>query len=209
MRFKEFRLRTLGIMAVAMGMIWYLSGCGGGGGLTDGGMGSLAQNLAQGWALVESGSYSDAITKFNNVLAGEPTAIMEADARTGLGWTYARQGEISTAISHFERASNINNDANVGLAGCYLARGNATDYAQAIALLMYIEEHGGGISLYASPHTGVAPAELYAVLGYCYFLDGDSDKAELNINKALTLDANNESVQDIQDALKALGLSFD
>ncbi|MDP7421999.1 MAG: tetratricopeptide repeat protein [bacterium] len=209
MRFGSIRLRGLLLITGTLGIIWYISGCGGGGGLSDGGMGSLAQNLAQGWALMESGSYSDSITKFNNVLSGSPTAIMEADARTGLGWAYAKQGSISTAISHFERASNVNNDANVGLAGCYLARGNATDYSQAIALLNFIDQNGGGISLYSSPHTGVAPAELYAVLGYCHFLDGDEDKAKQYVEEAKKLDAYNESVLDIEDALKALGLSFD
>ncbi len=203
------RFRALVIILTGVGLIGYIVGCGGGGGLNDGGMGSLTQNLAQGWALVESGSYADAITRFNNVLGGGPDPVMQADAETGLGWAYARQGEITTAISYFERSANINIDANVGLAGCYLARGRETDYSQAIALLNHIEQHGGGIQLYASPHTGVAPSELYAVLGYCYFLDGDEVNAEKYIEKAKELDPYNESVQDIEDALVALGLDLD
>lgn len=202
------QLRITVFMGTLIIILWSLAGCGGSTGLLEGDNGSLTAHLARGWDYFLKESYTEAVQQFELVLTAGPGGSIEAAAETGIGWSHARQNNIDTAIDYFAQAATVNTDAAVGLAGCYLARGYQADYARILALLNHIEENASGLELYTSPYTGVAPADLLAILGYCYFLDGDNLKARQYVLQAVNLDGNNETVLDIMEALKSLGLEF-
>jgi len=188
----------------------FLYGCRGGGGGIGGESSvlSIDQNIMRGWDHISSGNYSEAISSFELALKYATDAKQQTEARTGLGWAYAKRGEIDTAITHLEKVKNLNNDANVGLAGCYLARGNEKDYQNVISLIKHIDEYGGGIDHYNSAYTGVSNAELHAILAYCYYVINDTENSKKEIERAKELDPNNDSVKDIESALNALGLTL-
>jgi tetratricopeptide (TPR) repeat protein len=198
---------------IFFGLIFLISvnilGCGNGGGIgNDESIGSVTQNLNEGWVAIEQGYPDNAITKFTNALNFSDDATTDVAAKTGLAWAYAKKGDLNEAIEYFLKVQNRNNDANVGLAGAYLARGNTDDFSKAVTLLEHIEQYGGGLDNYASPHTGVSNAEAYAMLAYCCYLDGNEEKAKLYIKSARTIDINNDSVVNITQTLEILGLEI-
>lgn len=202
-------MRTLVISAMIILLSSTMIGCGNGGGIgNDESIGSVTKNINDGWDSLENGNYDNALTKFTNALSFAEDMSLKVTAKTGLAWAHAKKGELEKAIEVFEQIQNRNNDANVGLAGAYLARGNPDDFDKAIQLLEHIEVNGGGLTNYASPHTGVSNAEAYAMLSYCYFLDNNEEKAKLYIKKARTLDINNDSVINITETLEVLGMEI-
>ncbi|PKK92098.1 MAG: hypothetical protein CVV64_01380 [Candidatus Wallbacteria bacterium HGW-Wallbacteria-1] len=184
-------------------------GCGNGGGVgNDESIGSVSANINDGWDSLEAGNFDNAVTKFTNALSFAEDNSLKTSAKTGLAWSYAKKGDLTNAISTFEDVKNLNNDANIGLAGAYLARGNPEDFEKAIQLLEHIESYGGGLTTYSSVHTGVSNAEAYAILAYCHYLNGNEEKAKLNIKTAAQLDPNNDSVKNITETLEILGLTI-
>jgi len=184
-------------------------GCGNGGGVgNDESIGSVTQNINDGWDSIDAGSYDTAVTKFTNALSFSEDESSKTSAKTGLAWAYAKKGDLDKAIDTFEDITNLNNDANIGLAGAYLARGNPEDFGKAIQLLEHIENYGGGLTSYSSVHTGVSNAEAYSILAYCYYLNGNESQAIANIKTAADLDPNNDSVKNITETLEILGLKI-
>lgn len=203
------KMRQLAVFGLIFLISVNLLGCGNGGGIgNDESIGSVTQNLNEGWTSIEQGNPDNAITKFTNALNFSDDATNQVSAKTGLGWAYAKKGDLDEAIDYFLKVQNRNNDANVGLAGAYLARGNTDDFSKAVTLLEHIDQYGGGLKNYASPHTGVSNAEAYAMLAYCYYLDGNEDKSKLNIKNAQDIDSNNDSVVNISQTLEILGLEI-
>ena len=90
------------------------TGCtstGGGGGNETAG-----QLISEGWGQYLAGSYSGAVSKFNQALTLDGTAV---DAYNGLGWSYAKLDQIASSVSKFDAGlsrDGVNNEMRAGLA---------------------------------------------------------------------------------------------
>jgi tetratricopeptide (TPR) repeat protein len=110
--------------AVAMLAAVLVIGCGGDNGT---GGGTNAKQLAiEGWNLFVTGEYSAAIDKFSqaDALGGDVGTLQSV--YNGLGWSYARLGDLDMARDDFIRVSDelaihTNIDTNAGLSIVYLA----------------------------------------------------------------------------------------
>lgn len=201
--------KTLLILMVFAVVI--LTGCEGTGGAVgfDGNVvGTASANNSLGWEHFDSGNYDMAITAFQTALNQNPTNTQETVANTGIGWAYAKKGDVANSITNFSKVQNTNNDANIGLGGAYLARGQQGDFEKIITLYEWIDVSGGGLKNYASSHTGVTAGEALAVLAYAEYISGDSAKAKTRMNEAIAIEPNNDGVNDIKAVLTNLGLTL-
>lgn len=173
-----------GMAFIAMAAI--LSGCGGGrlgsDGLTP--TGNVGDYLASGWDKFDKGQYSTSINEFNAALERQPNEKQMAEAKMGLGWSYARRDGIQKGQRYFEESQNQFADAKMGLAGAYFSNANREDYLRAIDLLERI-----GLSsvdfCYVSLHkVGVTNAEAHALIGILYYFTGNDGAAQAHLEEA-------------------------
>jgi tetratricopeptide (TPR) repeat protein len=108
---------AIAILAAGLGL-----GCGSEGG---GGGGNADQLASEGWDLFVTGEYNSAISKFQQAVGLDED--LEA-GWNGLGWTYARVGNLeaadSTFLEVFRRVGNAGPDTYSGLAIVSLALKN-------------------------------------------------------------------------------------
>ncbi len=127
------RARGAGLLRSAA-LLMALAGCGDGGTNTPGPSGEIT--LDDAWSVFEVGEYSDAVILFYEILAREPSSLL---AESGLGWSFAFQGELDSAATHFAVAAAGSSDAETyaGYAAVLLAVGNregAIEMAEAALL---------------------------------------------------------------------------
>lgn len=144
-----------------------------------------------GWEYISKGQYDSAIKYFNDVLAASPTEGEKAEANNGIGWAKAHNGKLKDGMKWFQLASDLNNDAKVGLAAAYIQEGSLSDLEEVINLL-YIQLGNSKPNFTYTPGraTGVSNAEVHAMLGYAFSATGDKEKADEQLNYAKELQPN-------------------
>ena len=67
--------------------------------------------LDDAWSEFEKGDYEQAVVLFHEILASDSSS---KEAESGLGWSFAFQGEIDSAATHFAVAATGGTDAEIG-----------------------------------------------------------------------------------------------
>lgn len=136
---KKIRLITLLLAAVA---VMVFSGCFGGGGIGDyEETADIYKNNIEGWNSFHNNELEKAEVLFYRMLAADSTDDVAKEACIGLGWCYARQGDMDQAISFFRQSKSSDTDVHVGMAGCLVKKGGDENLKEA---LEHLKSIGGG-----------------------------------------------------------------
>lgn len=159
--------------------------------------------LSSGWSDFEYGAYASAINKFNEVLLRSNLTDGErAEANTGLGWSLTKANGVSAGRTYFARASDINNDAKIGLAAANIQAG---DYNSAEHLLEILGVNDLSYEFSSNYPIGISSAEAHAMLALAYFMNGNRSGAKDQINAATASDLSaDSSVRQIRQTLITL-----
>lgn len=177
---------------------------------------TAAQYLAQGWTSFNAGSYSAAMSDFNNAIAKDAAL---ADAHNGKGWCQGILGSPAAALATYRTGlshSGSNNEIKSGMAFSY-----STLDSSAQAINLALEVHNTD-SLWQFPHTYRASRdnqlnyrEIRLLLCQNYFKRAIFDSSYLWVQKlptGLCLDSASLTTPDGQAALQAeierLGTQF-
>lgn len=145
--------------------------------------------IRQGWSYVDNGSYDSAIVQFNKALTDGPSEQEAAEANNGIGWAKARKASLKSGMTFFAKASELSNDAKVGLAGAYLQQASQDDMRQVIDILANQLGEGKPFFTYEPEfNTGVSNAEVHAMLAYAYAATNDIEHATEQLNYAKELE---------------------
>ncbi len=181
------RRRFLFGVLIALPVMIFLSGCGGG--VNGEGTNQYPQTGGipivradsfndQGWDLFAKAQYESAIGMFQKVLADNPTPEEEAEANNGLGWARARLGMLTDGMPWFEKAAGLSDDAKVGLAAAYVQKGSKTDLEIALRILYRdLGKENPHFHYVPRRKNGVTDAEVHALLAYIYAALGKNDEA--------------------------------
>ena len=189
--------RHLTIILLAVPLLLGLTGCTGG--VNGEGDSDYSQDLGTpivrgnafndaGWDYIGKGQYESAITKFNTVLADNPTDDEKAEANNGIGWAKAKLGQLKDGMPWFTKAMDISNDAKVGLAAGYLQMASRSDMEQVVDIIYkQLGNEKDNFTYTPRRSTGVSNAEVHAMLAYAFAALGQDDKARDQIDIAKDL----------------------
>ncbi len=192
-----------------------ITGCSGGGvngegkGTYDTGTPIVRGNVYNdtGWEYIEKGQYDSAIKYFNDVLAESPTEGEKAEANNGIGWAKTFNGKLKDGMKYFQLASDLCDDAKVGLAAAYIQQASLSDMEEAIEIL-YVQLGNSKPKFNYNPnrHTGVCNAEVHAMLAYAFAATGDTERSEEQLAYAKELQPNYEgkSLEQLFSAIEFL-----
>ena len=209
-------IMLLAVAPIALG----ITGCSSGGvngegkkGSYDSGTPIVRGNIYNdiGWSCIEKGQYESAIKHFNDVLADSPTESERAEANNGIGWAKAKnreeKGKLEDGIKWFLLASDLSDDAKVGLASAYLQKGSLNDLKEVIEILYVgLGKNQPRFNYVPKRATGVTNAEVHAVLAYAFAATNDKVKSEEQLDYAKELEPNfaNKSISQILNAIEFL-----
>ncbi len=176
-----------------------ITGCSGGGvngegkGTYDTGTPIVRGNVYNdtGWEYISKGQYDSAIKYFNDVLAESPTEGEKAEANNGIGWAKTFNGKLKDGMKYFQLASDLCDDAKVGLAAAYIQQASLADMEEAIEIL-YVQLGNSKPKFNYNPSrpTGVCNAEVHAMLAYAFAATGDTERSEEQLAYAKELQPN-------------------
>ncbi|MFC1745524.1 tetratricopeptide repeat protein [Candidatus Riflebacteria bacterium] len=202
--------------------ISFLNGCGGSGGGSDNttttnpagpGTGSTATTVETAFDQIESGSYDSAINSFNGILASTDSDTERKQSYNGLGWSYLKKLDVSSAGTNFEKAISIgtsvdvNNEIRVGYASVLFSRGSVSD---ALTQLDLVAAGSADFSYLPVHSLNISNADVHAMYAAALALSGNSslvEQAKSQKNKASSLDSSQSgTVTDhIVEGLTSLG----
>ncbi len=187
-------------LLIAIPLSFSITGCSGGGVNGEGKTGSYDTGTPivrgnvyndTGWEYIAKGQYDSAIKHFNDVLADSPTESEKAEAYNGIGWAKAFNGKLKDGVKYFQLASDLSDDAKVGLAAAYLQQASLSDMEEVIQILyVQLGNSKPRFNYIPTRATGVTNAEVHAMLAYAFAATGDSEKAEEQLNYAKELEPN-------------------
>jgi tetratricopeptide (TPR) repeat protein len=189
--------RHLTIILLAVPLLLGLTGCTGG--VNGEGDSDYSQDLGTpivrgnafndaGWDYISKGQYESAISKFNTVLADNPTDDEKAEANNGIGWAKAKLGQLKDGMPWFTKAMDISNDAKVGLAAGYLQMASRSDMEQVVDIIYkQLGKERDNFKYVPRRSTGVSNAEVHAMLAYAFAALGQDEKARDQIEIAKDL----------------------
>lgn len=205
-------IMLLAVMPIAIG----ITGCSSGGVNGEGKKGSYDTGTPvvrgnvyndTGWEYIKKGSYDSAIKYFNDVLADSPTESEKAEANNGIGWAKAFNGKLEDGMKWFLLASELSDDAKVGLGSAYVQKGTLTDLREAIEVL-YVElgKSRPRFNYIPKRATGVTNAEVHAMLAYAFAAINDKENSEIQLDYAKELEPNysGKSIAQIFTAIEFL-----
>ena len=142
-----------------------------------------------GWEYIAKGQYDSAIKYFNDVLESNPTESEKAEANNGIGWAKAYNGKLKDGMKYFQLASELCDDAKVGLGSAYIQQASLSDMEEAIEVLYkQLGKSKPRFNYVPSRATGVSNAEVHAMLSYAFAATGDSEKSEEQLAYAKELE---------------------
>ncbi len=192
-------LKILIMLLVAMPLALGITGCSGGGvngegnGSYDTGTPIVRGNINNdsGWEFISKGQYDSAIKHFNDVLASNPTENEKAEAYNGIGWAKSFNGKLKDGMKYFQMASDLNDDAKVGLGAAYIQQASLSDMEEAIEVLyVQLGKSKPRFNYVPSRQTSVTNAEVHAMLAYAFAATGDTVKSEEQLDYAKELEPN-------------------
>jgi tetratricopeptide (TPR) repeat protein len=65
----------------------------------------IPEEIRNGWEAFSNGNWDQAIGYFKKGLANDPNSVVAA---TGLGWAFARKGEVDSAYTYYTYGENLN-----------------------------------------------------------------------------------------------------
>lgn len=208
-------LKILITLLIAMPLALGITGCSGGGvngegnGSYDTGTPIVRGNVYNdtGWEYISKGQYDSAIKHFNDVLASNPTESEKAEAYNGIGWAKAFNGKLKDGMKYFQMASDLNDDAKVGLGAAYIQQASLADMEEAIEVLyVQLGKSKPRFNYVPSRQTSVTNAEVHAMLAYAFAATGDTVKSEeqLDYAKELEPDYTGKSIAQLFSAIEFL-----
>jgi tetratricopeptide (TPR) repeat protein len=155
--------------------------------------------LFRGWEYFKNKKYEKASVIFNYLIENGKEKTKE-DSLAGLGWVNLRAGESKTALQYFEKAQG-NLYSTVGMAVYYLINNGDGKYiSEVISNLQTALKEKDFTQL--KEFFGIEEAQLDALLGYFYALNGNSTLAVSYGTKAKELDE--KKVRDILDSISTI-----
>ncbi|MBP5468229.1 MAG: tetratricopeptide repeat protein [Candidatus Riflebacteria bacterium] len=192
-------LKILIMLLIAVPLALGITGCSGGGvngegnGSYDTGTPIVRGNVYNdtGWEFISKGQYDSAIKHFNDVLVSNPTESDKAEAYNGIGWAKAFNGKLKDGMKYFQLASDLNDDAKVGLGAAYIQQASLADMEEAIEVLyVQLGKSKPRFNYVPSRQTSVTNAEVHAMLAYAFAATGDTEKSEEQLDYAKELEPN-------------------
>lgn len=192
-------LKIFIMLLIVTPLVMGITGCSGGGvngegkGSYDSGTPVVRGNIYNdtGWEYISKGQYDSAIKYFNDVLADSPTEGEKAEANNGIGWAKAFNGKLKDGIKYFQLASDLSNDAKVGLAAAYLQQASLSDLEEVVNILyVQLGNRKPRFNYVPTRATGVTNAEVHAMLAYAFAATGDAEKADEQLTYAKELEPN-------------------
>jgi len=189
------------LIAVALGGLALASGCG-----SEKTLGANPEALVQeGWQLFMGGKYSQAVSKFNEAVNQDSNL---ADAYNGLGWSYARMGELGSALDNFTFVSSVlvsaTRDTHAGAAITNLALKNYDDAAFRSSIA--IEDYSGDYTFQYDPDVTTVTLRLVRAISYFHlgqYVSAYDDVKELGGPQDLS-PSDPDWVAELLDALQDL-----
>ncbi|MGM0609063.1 MAG: hypothetical protein ACQESP_11695 [Candidatus Muiribacteriota bacterium] len=132
-----------------------------------------------GWQAFEAGGYSSAKASFEDALKNNDGLDEETEAKlyNGLGWATVKTDGFKNAGEHFKKAKIYSDDAKVGRAGYYLHTMDKDNFQKGIELLEDLNIHNAKYVYEFENCPDVTNAQVHALLGVLYYLNGDLGKA--------------------------------
>lgn len=193
------------LLLVAPLLLASILGCGGGGGGINDAVSVMQrqQRVVDAWQNIRHGEPEKAEISFRGALRDNPSVQERNDIRCGLGWAMAGQGRWDEAIEHFTPVSGMSNDALIGLAGVYMARGRDGDIDEALKLLQRAGMWNPEATLKSERGLSYGTAEGQAMIAVCYLLKGRDDQAVIHAKAAKKWDSgwSNTTVDRIHKAI--------
>lgn len=148
----------------------------------------------KGWTAYAAGDYAQALLSFERALNFDEEL---ADAHNGVGWSHLNLSlAIPVAQEAFQNAVRLdasNADAWIGLANLlYLRQKDASDFRAAVRAVDNALNADGH---YLFRHDYTSAAALHALKAGCYYYLGERQDAKQEVEKALRLDAENQSAR--------------
>ncbi len=155
----------------------------------------------QGWHSYRSGDFTQALINFERALNTDPEY---SDAHNGSGWSHLSLSLsiplVQEAFQNAVRYDASNADAWVGLAHVlYLRNKDSSDFTSAIRAIDNAIQSNGQQYLFRHDYNSIA--DLYALKSACYFYLGETELARQESDKALEIDAENDTVSVLQKLL--------
>ncbi|MFA7578179.1 MAG: hypothetical protein WC002_08965 [Candidatus Muiribacteriota bacterium] len=165
--------------------------------------------VASGWMAYEAGGYSSAKVAFASALENEASLDdkTKADLYNGLGWATVKTNGFQEAGEYFDKATKLSDDAKVGMAGYYLSTMNSKNFSKGISLLEGLNLQNVNYVYEFKNNTGVTNAQVHALLGVLYYLNGDLGKAEPQFRVAGNI-INEPSTQTQYQIVNAITTAF-
>ena len=192
-----------------------ITGCSGGGvngegkGSYDTGTPVVRGNIYNdtGWEYISKGQYDSAVKHFNDVLAESPTESEKAEAYNGIGWAKTYSGKLKDGMKYFQLASDLSDDAKVGLGAAYIQQASLSDLEEAIQILyVQLGKSKPKFNYIPKRATGVTNAEVHAMLAYAFAATGNTEKSEEQLEYAKELEPNytGKSISQLFSAIEFL-----
>lgn len=200
------------MMLLISALLFLLTGCGNSSIAKDSAMVDDAinsSNISSAWSQYSVGGYDSAKKSFEEVLANTSPYDLNTVAKlnNGIGWCTVKIDGFADAKPYFEKAVAQCDDAKIGMAGCYLSAMNKTDFIKGIKYMESLNLNNANHQYEFEYDTGITNAQVHALLGVLYYLNGNTGSANSQFSVAGNIvDPDNDdiSVKTINSILDAL-----